>query len=136
MHKQSKNKKRTNFLIKCLEICADAEKFREECDCIENLDYFCNAAAILGYDEDKDEEKQEYFDAVELFEELYRNSAINYIIDWELPNSRSKSGDYLEDELQAYLCDNGYFGKHTEQSNQEHRLMAIAFAAAVSETED
>ncbi len=53
MIKKSNNQKRTDFLIKCLEVCADAEKFRNQYDCIENLDYFCNAAAILGYDDEK-----------------------------------------------------------------------------------
>lgn len=136
MAQKSNNQKCTNFLIKCLEVCADAEKFRNQYDCIENLDYFCNAAAILGYDDEKDEEKQEYLDAVELFDELYRGSAVNYITDWELPSDRSKTGDYYEHELEDYLSIGGYFGKHTKQSNQEHRLIAIAFAAAVSETED
>lgn len=136
MAQKSNNQKRTNFLIKCLEVCTDAEKFRNQYDCIENLDYFCNAAAILGYDDEKDEEKQEYLDAVELFDELYRGSAINYIVDWELPSGRSKTGDYYEHELEDYLSIGGYFGKHTKQSNQEHRLIAIAFAVAVSETEN
>jgi hypothetical protein len=136
MAQKSNNQKRTNFLIKCLEVCTDAEKFRNQYDCIENLDYFCNAAAILGYDDEKDEEKQEYLDAVELFDELYKYDAKKYIIDWELPSDRSKSGDYYEHELEEYLNIGGYFGKHTKQSNQEHRLIAIAFAVAVSETED
>ena len=96
MAQKSNNQKRTNFLIKCLEVCADAEKFRNQYDCIENLDYFCNAAAILGYDDEKDEEKQEYLDAVELFDELYKYDAKKYIIDWELPSDRSKSGDYCQ----------------------------------------
>ncbi len=136
MAQKSNNQKCTNFLIKCLEVCADAEKFRNQYDCIENLDYFCNAAAILGYDDEKDEEKQEYLDAVELFDELYKYDAKKDIIDWELPSGRSKSGDYYEHELEDYLSIGGYFGKHTKQSNQEHRLIAIAFAVAVSETED
>lgn len=127
MTKKSNNQKRTNFLIKCLEICADAEKFHEEYDSFENLDYFCNAAAIL-YDEDKNEEKQEYFDAVELFDELYEDDAEKYILE--------EFCDFNQKKCDIYLLDNGYFGKHTKQSNQEHRLMAIAFVAAVSETED
>lgn len=85
MPKQSKNQKRTNFLIKCLEICADAEKFHEkfceEYNFFENLSYFCNAAALIGYDEDKNEEKQEYLDAVELFDELYEDDAEKYILE-------------------------------------------------------
>ena len=126
--------KRTEFLIECLEICADPDSF--DFDSYENLSYFCNAAAILGYDEEKDEERQEYIDAVEFFNDFYQDDAKEYIIDWELPSGRSKSGDYREYELDDYLFIGGYFGKHTKESNQEHRLIAIAFAAAVSETEE
>ena len=126
--------KRTEFLIKCLEICADPDSF--DFDSYENPSYFCNVAAIIGYDNQKDEEKQEYLDTVEFFNELYENDAKKYIIDFELPSTRSKSGDYYQHKLDDYLSIDGYFGKHTKQSNQEHRLIAIAFAVAVSETED
>lgn len=126
MTKKSKNQKCTDFLIKCLEICADPDSFNF--DSYENLNYFCNAAAIIGYDEEKDDEKQEYCYAIDLFYDLYKEDAEEYIFEEFCDCNQQAAVDYLSI--------GGYFGRHTEESNQEHRLIAIAFAAAVSETED
>lgn len=119
-------KNRTKFLLKCLEICSKPES--QEFDTWENISYFCNAAAAVGYDYDSDCEKQEYLDAVDLFNNLYKSDALKYIFE--------ELCDYNQVAQQDYLSIGGYFGKHSIAANQNHRLMAIAFAAAVSETED
>ena len=125
-------KKRTKFLIECLEICSDYKKYQKSLDPLECLAYFCNAAAIIGYDDELNDTKQECQDAVELFDLVFQNDAKNYILD----NNLIKIGkEYYSGELEDYLSDKGYFGHHSNESNQNHRLLSIALAAAISETD-
>lgn len=127
-------KNRTKFLLKCLEICSDPIPFENKLGVFEDLSYFCNAAAVLGYDKKSDCEKTEYLDSVELFNNLFKEDARYYICHGEI--NQSKTGDFYESELEDYLSKKGYFGYSFKPKRQEHRLLAIAFAAAVSETED
>ena len=133
---QSNHQKRTKFLLECLKVCFDADKFELKFDTCQNLMYFCNAAEILGYDYKEDKYKEEYSESIEFFDELYKYDAQKYIIENKSLTSKSETGDHFEYQLEDYLSIGGYFGGCMTESNQEHRLIAIAFAVAVSETEE
>ncbi len=109
-------KNRTKFLIKCGEVIADRQKFEEKFDCYENLGYFCNVASLLSYNKRKDSFLSHGEAAMNIFNDLYKDTAENQLSSFKLYNS-------------------GFFGSHYVEEYKNHRLMAIAFAAAVSETE-
>lgn len=117
-------KNRTKFLLKCLEICSEPEKFEEKFDSYNNLAYFCNAAEAF------DSYSKTYCDAMNFFEDLYLEDAKKDVEE----KFEEDNDDYVSEH--DMMDDNGFFGWHADLNCQNHRLLAIAFAAAVSETED
>lgn len=107
-------KKRTRFLIRCGQIVADRRNFELQFDTWSTLGYFCNAADLLGQASDSARSKSEK--AMNFFNDLYKEDAEKVCSSQKLSLS-------------------GYFGSSYNEASINHRLMAIAFAAAVSETE-
>lgn len=117
-------KNRTKFLLKCLEICSEPNKFKNKFSSYNNLAYFCNAAEAF------DSYSKAFCDAMNFFEDLYLKDAEKDVEE----KFEEDNDDYISEHD---MLDNiGYFGSHFIPNNQNHRLLAIAFAAAVSETED
>lgn len=117
-------KKRTQDIIKCLEIVAD-QNHKSRISGLESIyDYFCPTTAIVIKNRDKN-----YL--VDFFDSLYSNDSFKKIKRNFRKNRKSGSCYTAEEKFKTY----GFFGNAENKQNQNHRLMAIAFAAAVSETE-
>ncbi len=110
-------KNRTKFLLKCLEICSKPES--QDFDTRENISYFCNAAAVVGYDYDSDCEKQEYLDAVDLFNNLYKSDALKYIFE--------ELCDYNQVAQQDYLSIGGLNRRKSKSSSFSHCVCCGGF---------
>lgn len=122
-------KKRTNLIIDAGYITANENEyyvdFYNPSD--GSISYFCNALHAVCYNPETEETLPECGDALDFFHSLYRKDAFQAF----MRANSSLEYSNLDDEFE----DVGFFGDAIVEQNQEHRLMAIAFAAAVSETE-
>ncbi len=122
-------KKRTKLIIDAGAVAADDYDFNTDLErrCDGSPCYFCNALHALCHDEDYKLTNRNWKRTQTFFNSLYMEDAYQ--------DFRNRNPHLNSTELKYEFSDFGFFEESTILENQEHRLMAIAFAAAVSETE-